>query len=65
MIGLGLNWGKPFGGLRDQYTMEAFYRFQVAQNLAITPDFQAVMNPSLNPAEDLVLFFGIRARITF
>ncbi len=69
-IGLGLNWSRPsedtFGpGLDDQYTAEIFYRFQLLKTLSITPDLQLLINPSLNPDEDLIVVFGIRGRISF
>ncbi len=36
----------------------------MAQNVAITPDIQWVINPALNPEGDLILVFGIRGRLT-
>jgi porin len=66
VAGLGLSWGKPAdGSLRDQFTSEAFYRFQLTQSLAITPDVQLVVDPALNPDEDVLAFFGIRMRAAF
>ena len=39
LVGLGVSWGRPSAdGLDDQGTIEIFYRLQLAQNLAITPD---------------------------
>jgi porin len=49
----------------DQYTLEADYRFQLCERLAITPDLQLVKNPPLNPAEDLIWVAGLRARLAF
>ncbi len=68
LIALGLSWGEPsrnnFGeGLKDQYTAELFYRIQVLQNLIITPDIQLVVDPALNPDEDVIAVFGLRGRI--
>ncbi len=38
VAGIGISFGKPAdGALRDQFTSEAFYRFQVTQFHAITP----------------------------
>ncbi len=70
VLGLGLNWGRPnektFGpGRDDQYTVEGFYRLQVSQHLAVTPDFQLLIHPALNPEEDLVWVLGLRARVSF
>ena len=66
LSGVGINWGKPSANkLDDQYTAECFYRLQLAQNLAITPDIQLIINPALNPDENALVVFGLRARITF
>jgi porin len=70
MLGLGLNWGRPshknYGsGLADQYTIELFYRLQLLEHLAITPDVQLLINPALNPDADVVGVFGLRARLAF
>jgi porin len=66
LLGFGLSWGRPSeDGLRDQYTGELFYRFQLTQNIAITPDVQLIINPALNPTEDVIGVFGLRGRLTF
>ena len=66
LIGFGLSWESPQGeGLDDQYPAELFYRVQLAQNFAITPDIQFIIDPALNPAEDNIFVFGIRGRLTF
>jgi porin len=65
LIGLGLNWGEPSdSSLRDQYAGEFFYRFQFAQNFAITPSVQLLVDPALNPDEDQIWILGMRARLT-
>jgi porin len=64
VLGFGVSWGSPPGALEDQYTAEAFYRLQLAPNLAVTPDVQLVVDPALDPDEDSVLFFGVRLRLT-
>jgi len=64
VIALGLNWGKPSSdGQRDEYTMELFYRIQVTQILALTPDIQLIIDPSNNPDDDFIAVFGLRARL--
>lgn len=66
LLGVGLNWGRPpDGALEDQFTTEVFYRLQLAQNLAFTPDIQWIANPALNPAEDTMWVFGLRVRAAF
>lgn len=65
---MGVNWGEPnedtFGpGLRDQYTAELFYRWQLSLQIAVTPDLQWLLNPALNPEEDHIWILGLRARL--
>ncbi len=65
LIGLAANWGDPADdSLDDQYTGELFYRFQLAQNFAITPSVQLLVDPALNPDEDQIWIFSLRARLT-
>jgi porin len=49
----------------DQYTVEAYYRVQLYDRLAITPDLQLIKNPAANPDEDLIWIAGLRARLAF
>ena len=66
VAGVGISFGKPADGtLRDQFTSEAFYRFQLTQFLAVTPDVQLIGNPALDPSEDVLALFGIRLRAAF
>ena len=69
-IGIGFNWGEPsdttFGpGLKDQSSMELYYRIQLFKELAITPDLQYIKNPALNPDENSLWVIGLRARFAF
>jgi porin len=68
LLAFGANRGKPnetvFGdGLDEQYAFELFYHLQVTQELAITPDIQLLIDPALNPDEDSIWVFGVRARL--
>ena len=70
VFGIGLNWGRPnretFGpDVHDQYTVEAYYRMQVVDRLAVTPDIQLIKNPALNRDDDFVWVAGLRARLAF
>ncbi len=66
VAGIGLSWGAPADGtLRDQFTSEFFYRFQLTQFLAITPDIQLIVDPALNPNTDVLALFGVRLRAAF
>jgi len=69
LFGFGVNWGQPndalFGAnLKDQYAMEAYFRLQVSKEFSISPDVQLLMDPALNPDEDKVWIFGLKARIS-
>jgi len=63
LMGFSIAWDEPATpGLRDQTTLEAFYRYQFSDNIAITADAQLLINPALNPTEDQIAVFGIRTR---
>ena len=65
LAGVGLSWGSPaVAGQDDQWTTEIFYRKQL-RNLAITPSIQLIVDPAGNPAEDLMVVAGLRARLVF
>ena len=64
LLGAGFGWTHPTSDLlRSQYTAEAFYRFHVIPNFAITPDVQLVLYPSLNPRVNTIWVFSLRARL--
>lgn len=66
LAGIGLSWEDPVDrSLPEQNSIELFYRLQIAQNLAITPSLQFLVNPALNPDEESLTLLGIRGRITF
>ena len=64
IIGLSVNHGSPpDDSLRDQTTIEAFWRFQFSQGLAITPSVQLLLDPALNPNEDTIWVWSLRFRL--
>lgn len=70
LLGVGLNWGRPNSDtfpvdLDDQFTGEVFYRIQLTENFQITPSVQLLVDPALNPDEDFIALFGLRARASF
>jgi porin len=66
LVGLGVNWGDPPDEtLSEQITVEGFYRFQLAQNLAITPSVQYLVDPAFNPDYSEVWLLGLRMRFSF
>jgi porin len=69
LFGVGLSYGEAavdgFGtDLDPQYTGEMFYRFQLSNHLAITPDLQIIVDPVLNPSESSVIVAGVRVRLS-
>ena len=76
LCGFGVGWARPTNRplFRSQYTLEAFYRFMLTPNFAITLDLQCIIDPALTPALALVtrtknvkMCFGSSActRLTF
>jgi porin len=66
VAGIGVSWGQPAKGtLREQFTSELFYRIQLTQYLAVTPDVQLIVDPALTPNVDTLAMFGIRLRAAF
>ncbi len=66
VLGFGLAWGEPSDDrFQEQITAEAYYRFQILDNIAITPSLQVINNPIANPDETTVAVLGFRLRVTF
>lgn len=68
LLSLGYCWGQPnettFGeGLDSQHVIELFYRIQLSSRMAITPDVQLIINPSLNDQQEAIFIWGLRARL--
>ena len=65
VFGFAANYSQPVNeNLREQTTVEAFLKVKLAQNIAITPSFQLLINPALNPQQDHIQIYGLRVRIT-
>ncbi len=66
LVGISANYGSPpDGSFRNQTTIESFWRFQFAQNLAVTPSLQLLIDPALNTDDDRVWVYGLRVRLSF
>ena len=64
VFGLAVNYSEPVNEkLREQTTVETFLKVKLAQNIAITPSFQWLINPALNPQQDHIQIYGLRIRI--
>ncbi len=67
-LGVAFGWGQPnettfSEGLRDQYTLEIYYRLQLSTRMEITPDLQFLVHPALNPDASSIFMWGIRGRL--
>ena len=52
-------------GLDDQVSVEVYYRIQLWEELALTPDVQYIRNPAINPEASSLLVVGLRSRFAF
>ena len=50
--------------LEQQTTIEAYFRWQISPQLALTPSLQVLRNPALNPERSTVVLGGLRFRYT-
>ncbi len=65
MLGASFGWAEPnIPDTKNQMTLEIFYRLNLTEHLELTPDFQWIFNPTLNPNADNLAYLGIRGRIT-
>ena len=62
LAGLAVSWGRAPDNSRDQYTLEAFYRFDVTDFLQFTPSIQYVGGPANDPETDDIFVVGFRLR---
>jgi len=65
LAGIGLNWGRAPGSTRDQFTLEAFDRYDATDFLELTPQVQYVVNPANDLSTDDILSLGLRMRVAF
>ena len=64
-LGAAINWAEVDGSADEQYTLEVFYFMKLGNFLEITPDIQYIKNPALNPEEDSITIYGVRARVVW
>ena len=78
LFGIGVGWSQPDvpeidvplpvplpTNLPSQTVGEVFYRLALTPAFAVTPDFQLIFNPSLDPRRDTLSVFSLRARLAF
>lgn len=59
-VGIGLHWGAPSDlSASNQTGLEAYYSFQLTDNLNITTDVQFTLNPSFNNEKDVVAVYSV------
>ena len=65
LAGLAVNWARAPDSSRDQYALEAFYRYDMTDFLQVTPEVQYVLNPAFAPETGEILVLGLRMRLFF
>jgi porin len=70
LLGVALGWSRPnedtYGAkLEDQVAFEAFWMFELAKFIELTPNVQYLINPALNPDASSTALFGLRFRAAF
>jgi hypothetical protein len=63
----GLGWAKPANkpsGTDNEIVFETSYKFQLAKNFSLLPDFQLLLDPANQPDESSVWIVGLRAILT-
>jgi carbohydrate-selective porin OprB len=61
---IGWTWADVLGAAADQYALEVFYRAEVLEGAAVTPDVQLLFDPVLSDA-DFAIALGLRLRVVF
>lgn len=78
LFGIGIGWSEPDIpeiniplpvplpiSLPSQTVGEVFYRLALTPAFAVTPDFQLILNPSIDPRRNSLAVFSLRARLAF
>jgi carbohydrate-selective porin OprB len=65
LFGIGFAWDRANSSIRDEYTVEAFYRIQLTSHLQVTPDILFIVDPSEKEEAGTLAVFGIRFRVLF
>ncbi len=64
LLAIGGAWAQPTGGGRGETLIELFYRLQLTDTIAVTPDAQLVLHP-IDGSHDVVGILGFRAQAVF
>ena len=64
VVGLGVSWSDPYDeGLRDEFLVEAFWRFQLGHDVQLTPSYQLYIDPARNRDASTISVFSVRFRL--
>ena len=55
----------PQANMRPWFGFEAYYRVQLTNEIAVTPDVQYVLNPANNTEVDSLWVFSLRVQTDF
>jgi len=64
-LAFGAGWARAPGSSENQYTFEAYWRWQPVKHLQIVSDVQLIVNPANNPSIGHVWVTGLRLRAAF
>jgi porin len=64
-MGIGFSWDSPSNRVRDEYSIELFYRIQATTHLQLTPNVVFIVNPSEKEDSGALAVFGFRFRALF
>ena len=66
MVGVGFAWANPADNdSEEESLLELFYRIQLTDTVALTPDLQFVFDPAESADNDTVAVFALRLQATF
>ncbi len=65
LLGIGFSWDSPSNRVRDEYSIELFYRLQLTTHVQLTPSVDFIFNPSEKEDSGALAVFGFRFRALF
>jgi porin len=65
LVGIGFSWDSPSNRVRDEYSIELFYRLQLTTHVQLTPSVDFIFNPSEKEDSGALAVFGFRFRALF
>ena len=66
LTAIGIAWAAPSDStVKEETIIEAFYRYQLNDLMALTPSIQAIINPAAMPEADTTYVFSLRLQTTW